>query len=138
MPTLKRCSLSGIPSLRSYSLSSRCGKSITTHISPHITTHPPVTWHLVWAFNLLQRGQSSVTAQKTEYFSIPKVSSAKTQLIYCQSVDMFRLKESSSGQLLNHVWGTSSESAHFWDPKMFTTVRERGYKWGWYLQYYMY
>jgi len=45
---------------------------------------------------------------------------------------MFRLKESSSGQLLNRVWGTSSESAHFWDPKIFTTVRERGYKWGWY------
>jgi len=34
---------------------------------------------------------------------------------------MFQL-ESSSGQLLNHVWGTSSESAHFWDPKMFTKV----------------
>jgi hypothetical protein len=32
---------------------------------------------------------------------------------------MFWLKESSSGQLLKHVWGTSSESAHFWDPKMF-------------------
>jgi len=25
---------------------------------------------------------------------------------------MFRLKESSSGQLLKHIWGTSSESAH--------------------------
>jgi len=98
--------------------------------------------------------------------------------------------KSPSGQLLNHVWGTSSESAHFRDPKMFTngektwvkmrllftilyilkciyishhqfnywtmfevhqvkvhifgipkclqTARERGYKWGWYLQYYIY
>jgi len=43
---------------------------------------------------------------------------------------MFRLKESSSGQLLNHVCGTSSESAHFWDPRMFKTVRERGYSSG--------
>jgi len=41
---------------------------------------------------------------------------------------MFRLMESSSGQLLNHVRGTTSENAYFWDPKMFTTVRERGYK----------
>jgi len=39
---------------------------------------------------------------------------------------------------MNHVWGTSSESAHFWDHKTITTVRERGYKWGWYLQYYIY
>jgi hypothetical protein len=46
---------------------------------------------------------------------------------------MFRLLESSSGQLLNHVEGTSSGSAHFWDPKMLTAVRERGYKRGWYL-----
>jgi hypothetical protein len=45
---------------------------------------------------------------------------------------MFRLIASSLGQLLNHVLGTSSKSAHFWDPKMVTTVRERGYKWGWY------
>jgi hypothetical protein len=51
---------------------------------------------------------------------------------------MFRLKESSSDQLLNHVWSTSSESVHFWDPKMFITVGECGYKWGWYLQYYIY
>jgi hypothetical protein len=51
---------------------------------------------------------------------------------------MFRLKKSTSGQLLNHVWYTSSESAYFWNPKMFTTVRERGYNWGWYLQYYLY
>jgi hypothetical protein len=41
---------------------------------------------------------------------------------------MFRLIESPSRQLLNNVEGTSSKSAHFWDPKMFTTVRERGYK----------
>jgi len=40
---------------------------------------------------------------------------------------MFRLKESASGQLLNHVSGTSIEWAHFWDPKMFTTVRKHGY-----------
>jgi len=61
--------------------------------------------------------------------SIRRVSSVKTQLIYCQSGDMFRLNESSSGQLLNHVCGTSRDGcAHFWDPKMFTTVRERGYK----------
>ena len=44
---------------------------------------------------------------------------------------MFRLTESSSDQLLNHVQGTSSESAHLWDPKMFASVRERGYKRGW-------
>jgi hypothetical protein len=50
---------------------------------------------------------------------------------------MFRLKESSSDQLLNHVLGTSSESAHFWDPKIFTTLRQRGYKLGWYLHYYI-
>jgi len=43
---------------------------------------------------------------------------------------MFRLIESSSGQSLKHVSGTSSKSAHFWDPKMFTAVRERGYKSG--------
>jgi len=24
---------------------------------------------------------------------------------------------------------------HIWDPKMFTTLWERGYSWGWYLQY---
>jgi len=54
------------------------------------------------------------------------------------SGDMFRLKESSSGKLSNHVWGTSSESTHFWDPKMFTEVREHGYKWSWYLQYCIY
>lgn len=34
MPTLKRCSLSGMPSLRPYSSSSRCGTPITTHTSP--------------------------------------------------------------------------------------------------------
>ena len=28
---------------------------------------------------------------------------------------MFQLIESSSGQLLNHMWGTSSTSAHFWE-----------------------
>ena len=39
---------------------------------------------------------------------------------------------SESAQLLNHVSGTSCESAHFWDPKMFTTLRERGYKQGCY------
>jgi len=43
---------------------------------------------------------------------------------------MFRLKESSSGQLSKHVYGTSSKSGHFWDPKMFTAVRERGHKRG--------
>jgi hypothetical protein len=42
---------------------------------------------------------------------------------------MFRLKESLSGQLLNHVWGTLSESAYLWDPKMFTTVREPNNTW---------
>jgi hypothetical protein len=31
---------------------------------------------------------------------------------------------------LNNVLGTSSKSAHFWDPKMFTTVREGRYKLG--------
>ena len=41
---------------------------------------------------------------------------------------MFRLIGSSSDQLLNHVYGTSSESAHFWDAKMFTAVREHGYR----------
>jgi len=51
------------------------------------------------------------------YVRIPRVSSVKTQLIYCQSGDMFRLKESSSGQLLSHVWGTSSESALFKEHK---------------------
>ena len=30
---------------------------------------------------------------------------------------------------------TSSKSAHFWDPKMFTAVTERGYKWGCYYYY---
>jgi len=33
---------------------------------------------------------------------------------------MFQLKESSSGKLLNHVWGTSIENAHFGIPKMCT------------------
>ena len=43
--------------------------------------------------------------------------------------DMFRLIQSSSGQFLFHILGTSSKSAHFfWDPKLFTTVREGGYK----------
>jgi len=41
---------------------------------------------------------------------------------------MFRLKQSSSGQFLNIVIGTSSKSTHFWDPKMCTTVRERRHK----------
>ena len=68
------------------------------------------------------------------HLSIQRVSSVKTQLIYCQSGDMFRLIKSSSCQLLNRVQGTSSESAHFWDPKMFTAVSERGYKRGWYYQ----
>ena len=27
---------------------------------------------------------------------------------------------------------------HIWDPKVFTAVRECGYKWDWYLQYYQY
>ena len=31
----------------------------------------------------------------------------------------------SSGQSLNHVYGTSSKSAHLWDPKKFTKVTER-------------
>jgi len=26
---------------------------------------------------------------------------------------------------------------HIWDRKMFTTVKERRYRWGWYLQYYI-
>ena len=45
---------------------------------------------------------------------------------------MFRLKGSLSDQLLKHVSGTSSEIAHFWDPKIFTAVTERGYKLDWY------
>ena len=55
--------------------------------------------------------------------SIPRVSSSKTQLLYCQ---LKWRHESSPGQLLNHVCGTPSESAHFWDPRIFTTVRESG------------
>ena len=46
--------------------------------------------------------------------------------------DMFRLIESSSGWFVNHIWGAMSKSAHFWDPKMFTSVGECGYKWCWY------
>jgi len=46
--------------------------------------------------------------------------------------DIFRLTESPSGQSLSHIYGTSSESAHFWDPKKFTKVTERSYRWGWY------
>jgi len=50
--------------------------------------------------------------------SIPTVSSVKTQfMVNYKCGDMFRLKESSWGQLLKRVWGTSSESAHFWYPK---------------------
>jgi hypothetical protein len=62
--------------------------------------------------------------------NIIRVGSVKTQLIYCQLQigDMFRLKESSSGQFVNHIKDTSSKSAHLWDPKMFTNVRERGFK----------
>ena len=60
--------------------------------------------------------------------AIPRVSSVKTRLIYCHLKWRNVLaQESSSGQLLNYVWGTSSESALFWDPKMFIIVRERGY-----------
>jgi len=39
---------------------------------------------------------------------------------------MFRLIESSSGKLLKHVLGTSSKSAHFWDPKKFIWRNIRG------------
>jgi hypothetical protein len=35
-------------------------------------------------------------------------------------------------KFLNHVLGTLSKSGRFWDPKMFTKVRGRGYKWDWY------
>jgi hypothetical protein len=41
---------------------------------------------------------------------------------------MFRLTESSSGQFVNHIHGTSSKSSHFWDPKKFTKVGERKYR----------
>jgi len=58
--------------------------------------------------------------------SIPRGSSVKTQLIYCQlKWDMFPLKESSSGQLLNHVWGTSSESAHLGSLNVYNSKRVR-------------
>jgi len=30
------------------------------------------------------------------------------------------------------MFNVHPKSAHFWDPKMFTTVSERGYKLGWY------
>ena len=45
---------------------------------------------------------------------------------------MFRLVESSTGQFVNHIKGTSTKSAHLWDRKMFTAVREDGYKQSWY------
>ena len=45
---------------------------------------------------------------------------------------MFRLIDSSSGQFVNHIKGTPIKSAHLWDRKMFTAVRESGYKPSWY------
>jgi hypothetical protein len=41
---------------------------------------------------------------------------------------MFRLIGSPLGQSLNHISGTSNKSAHFWDPKMFTKVGDRKYR----------
>jgi len=36
---------------------------------------------------------------------------------------MFRLIESSAGQLLKHVQGTSSKTRRFWDPKILQNYR---------------
>ena len=62
--------------------------------------------------------------------NIPRVSSVKTQLIYCQ---LKWRHVSTHGVIIRPIIetclrGTSSKSAHFWGPKMFTTVREHGYK----------
>ena len=43
-----------------------------------------------------------------------------------------RVKNSDLRHPSSMCEGTSSESAHFWDPKMVTAVRECGYKRGWY------
>jgi hypothetical protein len=45
---------------------------------------------------------------------------------------MFRLIQSSSGLLRNHITGISSKSAHLWDHKIFTTVKANRYKYSWY------
>ena len=61
--------------------------------------------------------------------NILRVGSVKTTnfIVNHKYSDTFRLIQSSAGQFLKHILGTSSESAHFWDPKMFS-----GYKWSWY------
>ena len=70
-----------------------------------------------------------------DYSGVHSVKKTTNFIVNYKCGDMFRLIESSSGELLNHDLGTSSESAHFLDLKLFTTVRERGYKWRWYYCY---
>ena len=62
--------------------------------------------------------------------SILRVSSVKTQPIYCQ-LKWRHVSTHSHNQanfFFNPVLGTSSKIARFWDPKMFTTARELIYK----------
>jgi hypothetical protein len=61
-------------------------------------------------------------------YSKSKFSQNTTNLLSIINMATCFDSESSPGQLLNQVLGISSKSAHFWDPKLFTAVRERGCK----------
>jgi hypothetical protein len=69
-----------------------------------------------------ERGGPIIKNIKGQY---SRVRSEKTQLIYCQitSVAHVSTYRSIIRPNLNHIsLDTLSRSAHFWEPKMFTTV----------------
>jgi len=60
-----------------------------------------------------------------------RVGSVKTQLTILSIIHVATCFDSYShhqAKFLNHIQGTPSKSAHFWDSKVFKNVRKHGYK----------
>jgi hypothetical protein len=103
MPNLKRCSLSGMPSLWSYSPSSRCGKPITTHTSPYITTRQPVAWHSVLSIQPSKTGPELRNSAENRIFQAPSLLSCYIS----QSFNTFHYPVLSIKPLVESSWNVT-------------------------------